>query len=176
MSDNGADQTGSNAPFRSGKGTVYEGGIRVPCIMRWPGQLEPGTTSQQVTSAQDLYPTIAAAAGVSLEPDQTLDGKNVWVGLRDAQPQDHGPFIIAGSDMAIFDGDWKLIQTLDGRLSLFNLKLDPREATNVWAANVEVGQRLQRLLAESAIEFPSFAQRRSPGPGPNSGPWRPNPR
>ncbi len=176
MSDNGADQSGRNAPFRSGKGSVYEGGIRVPCIMRWPGQLEPGTTSQQVTSAQDLYPSIATAVGVSLEPDQKFDGKNVWPGLRDAKPQDRGPFIIAGSDMAIFDGDWKLVQTLDGRVSLFNLKMDPREATNMWAANVEVGQRMQRLLTESAIEFRSIAQRRGPGPGQNSGPRRPNPR
>ena len=176
MSDNGADQTGSNAPFRSGKGSVYEGGIRVPCIMRLPGQLEPGTTSQQVTSAQDLYPTIATAVGVSLESDQKLDGKNVWPGLRDADPQDHGPFIIAGSDMAIFNGDWKLVQTLDGRVSLFNLKMDPREATNVWAANVDVGQRMQTLLAESANEFPSLGQRRGPGPGQSSGPRRPNPR
>ncbi len=176
MSDNGADQSGRNAPFRSGKGSVYEGGIRVPCIMRWPGQLEPGTTSQQVTSAQDLYPTIATAVGVSLEPDQKFDGNNVWPGLRDAKPQDRGPFIIAGSDMAIFDGDWKLVQTLDGRVSLFNLKMDPREATNVWAANVEVGQRMQRLLAESAIAFPSFTTRRGPGPVQNSRPRRPNPR
>lgn len=54
LSDNGADQTGSNAPYRSGKGSVYEGGIRVPCLLRWPGQLPAGATSQQPTCAQDL--------------------------------------------------------------------------------------------------------------------------
>lgn len=56
-----------------------------------------------------------------------------------------------------------------------NLKMDPREAINVWAANVEVGQRMQRLLADSAIEFPSFVQLRGPGAGQSSGPRRPNP-
>jgi arylsulfatase A-like enzyme len=129
-----------------------------------------------VTTAQDLYPTIASAVEVSLESDQRLDGKNVWPGLRDTKPQDRGPFMIAGSDMAIFDGDWKLVQTLDGRVSLFNLKMDPREATNVWAANVEVGQRMQRLLAENASAFPSFTTRRGHGPVQISGLRRPNPR
>ncbi len=55
LSDNGADQTGRNAPFRSGKGSVYEGGIHVPCLLRWPPELAAGSVSQQPISAQDLY-------------------------------------------------------------------------------------------------------------------------
>ncbi len=169
LSDNGADQTGSNATLRSGKGSVYEGGIRVPCMMRWPGQLERGTSSQQATSAQDLYPTIATAVGVSLESNQKLDGRSVWAALRNANAQDNGPFLIAGSDMALFDGDWKLIQTSDGRMSLFNLKTDPGEATNMWSQNIEVGQRMQKLLQETVKEFPNLSQSRGPGPAQRRG-------
>lgn len=177
MSDNGADQTGSNAPFRGGKGSVYEGGIRIPCIMRWPSQLEPGTICQQVTSAQDLYPTIASAVGVALEANQKLDGKDLWAALRDVKLQDSGPMIISGSETAMFDGDWKLVQTNDGRLWLFNLKTDARESKDVWADNIEVGQRMQRILAESTNEFPKLVQRRGSIPSQNSfSPRRPNPK
>lgn len=162
-------QVAFNAPLRSGKGSVYEGGIRVPCMMRWPGQLERGTSSQQATSAQDLYPTIATAIGVSLEANQKLDGRSVWAALRNANAQDNGPFLIAGSDMALFDGDWKLIQTSDGRMSLFNLKSDSREATNMWSQNIEVGQRMQKLLQETVKEFPNLSQSRGPGPAQRRG-------
>ena len=137
--------------------------------MRWPGQLERGTSSQQATSAQDLYPTIATAIGVSLEANQKLDGRSVWAALRNVNAQDNGPFLIAGSDMALFEGDWKLIQTSDGRMSLFNLKTDSREATNMWSQNIEVGQRMQKLLQETVKEFPNLSQSRGPGPAQRRG-------
>ena len=144
-------------------------------MMRWPGHIEPGTTSQQVTTAQDLYPTIASATGIALEANQKLDGKSVWNALRNNHELVNGPFIVAGSDIAIFDGDWKLIQNQDGRLSLFNLRTDPRESINVWDQNVETGECLKKQLLEAASKFPSLAQRRGPPPG-NPGPRRPNPR
>ena len=166
ISDNGADQTGRNIPFRGGKGSVYEGGIRLPCFMRLPGKIQPGTRSHQATSAQDLYPTIASAVGVSLEANQKMDGRDRWAALLDANAPQREPFVIAGSDMAMFDGDWKLIQSADGRLTLFNLDKDPHEQNNVWYQNVEVGERLKKSLVEMTAGFPNLSQRRGPAPRP----------
>jgi arylsulfatase A-like enzyme len=64
LSDNGADQSGRNAPFRNAKGSVYEGGIHVPCIMRWPNELKADSVSPQVMSAQDWYPNKTWMAGI----------------------------------------------------------------------------------------------------------------
>jgi arylsulfatase A-like enzyme len=166
ISDNGADQAGRNIPFRGGKGSVYEGGIRLPCFMRLPGKIQPGTRSHQATSAQDLYPTIASAVGVSLDANQKMDGKDRWAALLDVNDPSREPFVIAGSDMAIFDGDWKLIQTVDGRISLFNLKEDPYEQKDVRSENVEIGERLKKSLEEMTVGFPRLLQRRGPAPRP----------
>ena len=69
FSDNGASgrEGGSNGPFRAGKATVFEGGIHTPCLMRWPGQIKAGTASQQPLAVQDLFPTLAAAVGVTVK-------------------------------------------------------------------------------------------------------------
>jgi hypothetical protein len=66
--------------------------------------------------------------------------------------------------MAIFDGDWKLIQSMDGRLSLYNLKEDSQERNNVWEENKDVGERLQKSLKEITGSFPNLSQRRGPPP------------
>ena len=165
LSDNGADQTGSNAPYRSGKGSVYEGGIRVPCLLRWPGQLPAGSTSQQPTCAQDLYPTLAAAVGVELTESHRLDGKNVWPAIVAEKAEARGPFVIAGSDCAIFDGDWKLIETAAGRRSLFHILNDPGETTDVITQHADIAQQLQAKLAEVKQEFSATSARPRPGPG-----------
>ena len=164
ISDNGADQTGRNIPFRGGKGSVYEGGIRVPCFMRLPGKLQPGTRSHHAISAQDLYPTLTTAVGMSLDSNQKMDGKDCWAALLDVNSPQRDPFVIAGSDMAIFDGDWKLIQSMDGRLSLFNLNEDSQERNDVWTQKIEVGERLQKMLADLTSSFPNLPQRRGPPP------------
>src|SRR5207302_1098157 len=83
FSDNGAGgQGGSNGAFRAGKGTVSEGGIHTPSVMRWPGHLPVGTATQLPVTVQDLFPTLAAAAGVLVQDVAKLDGKNVWEPLR----------------------------------------------------------------------------------------------
>ena len=166
ISDNGADQTGRNIPFRGGKGSVYEGGIRLPCFMRLPGKIPPGTRSHQATAAQDLYPTIASAVRVSLDANKKMDGKDRWEALLDVNAPQRERFVIAGSDMAIFDGDWKLIQSMDGRLSLFNLNEDPHEQKDVLSQNVEVSERLKKTLAEMTVGFSNLSQRRGPTPRP----------
>src|SRR5690349_20403364 len=80
FSDNGGP-TGSgatNTPLRAGKATAFEGGIRVPAIMRWPGHLKPGSSSQQVMTMMDYFPTLTGAAGVKPGNKLAMDGKNLW--------------------------------------------------------------------------------------------------
>ena len=161
LSDNGADQTGRNAPFRSGKGSVYEGGIHVPCLLRWPRELAAGSVSQQPISSQDLYSTLSAAAGVAVSDDHSkkLDGKNLWPAIRSGVVQDRGPFLISTTNSALFDGDWKFIETADGRTSLFQLENDPGETTDLIVEQAAVAQRLQAKLVEFQKDFPALRTR-----------------
>ena len=169
LSDNGADQSGNNSPFRSGKGSVYEGGIRVPCLMRWPQELEAGSVSLLPITAQDLYPTLAAAAGVVVGNERTLDGKNLWAAISRGVKQDRGPFLISAANSALFDADWKLVETADGQTSLFHLTNDPRETTDLILQQPAVAERLQATLSDLKRDFPPVPVRSRPGrpsPGP----------
>ena len=75
-SDNGPDR-GSTGGLRSSKGTVYEGGMRVPCIMKWPETIPAGTTCSEVATTLDLLPTIAAMVGGKVPTDRIIDGHNI---------------------------------------------------------------------------------------------------
>ena len=78
-SDNGSRgrDGGSNAPLRGTKGTTWEGGMRVPCIVRWPGRVAPGRTSDELVTSIDLFPTLAALCGAELPGDRTIDGVDI---------------------------------------------------------------------------------------------------
>ena len=169
FSDNGADENGSNGPFRSGKGRVFEGGIRTPCLLRWPGRIKAGAASRQALAVQDLFPTLAAAAGVAVKDAAKLDGKNLWEALRSGRMQDHGTFVIAGTDFALFDGDWKLIETSDGKRSLYQLAKDPGEKNDLYARTPDVARRLEARLAEIKKNLPAVHNPPPPGPGGRGG-------
>jgi len=171
FSDNGAGgrEGGSNGPFRAGKGTVFEGGIHVPCLMRWPGHIKADTVSQQPLAAQDLFPTLAAAAGVPVKDAPKLDGKNIWDPLCSGRVQDRGAFVIAGTDFAIFDGDWKLIETSDGKRSLYQIAKDPGETTDLYSSSADIARRLEATLAEVKKDLPAVRVRPRPGPGNRRG-------
>ena len=77
VSDNGGERLSSNAPLSGGKFTLWEGGIRVPCLIRWPGVIPPGTLSHQAVMTMDLAPTILAACGAQPEPRRALDGIDI---------------------------------------------------------------------------------------------------
>src|SRR5262245_38743464 len=77
LSDNGGERLSSNAPFSGGKFTLWEGGIRVPCLLRWPGVISPGTVSHQAVITMDLAPLILAACGMSRQVTSRLDGMDV---------------------------------------------------------------------------------------------------
>jgi len=137
-SDHGAKQPGLNTPFRDFKGTLFEGGIRVPLIIRWPGKIEPGTVSQQVGSLMDLTKSFLAAAGAEA-PRQKLDGDDLIAHVVDGKP-DYPRTLYWRSRRgnrtwwAIRDGDWKYVRRNDdGNVDewFFNLKSDPGESHNI---------------------------------------------
>lgn len=116
LSDNGGlVQAGAdNSPFRGGKAGAHEGGVRVPGFVNWPGTVEPGVLSQQV-SAHDWLPTLVAAAGIASTAPKPFDGWNMWPAIRWGKSVERGDLILSGRiGRAIFRGKWKYVETLPG--------------------------------------------------------------
>ena len=111
-SDNGA-ATGSSAPWRGKKGTCLEGGVREPCLMRWPGRIPAGTTCDQIAGNIDLLPTFAKLVGVETDKDRILDGRDITPLMFDPLSgpvrETHLYFTARQSLAAIRQGDWKLL-------------------------------------------------------------------
>jgi arylsulfatase A len=96
--------------LREGKGTMWEGGARVPCIMQWPGRIPAGTVCNRMAATIDILPTIAAIAAVPL-PEKKIDGVSILPLLdnrTDITPRDHYFFWYAGELQAVRQGKWKL--------------------------------------------------------------------
>lgn len=146
-SDNGAARMGTNEPLRGQKRQVYEGGIRVPCVIRSPGQLKPGSESDQVFAIHDLFPTIAAASGVAINPDKPLDGTNLWAQLTGGKTLQRS-IVIAENDHAIIGDNWKLIQFADGGSELYDLRTDPNETMDLANSKRNVASQLLSQLSE----------------------------
>ncbi|MFT7639490.1 MAG: arylsulfatase A, partial [Pirellulaceae bacterium] len=133
FSDNGAIGAGSNQPFRGGKFSHYEGGHRVPAIAVWPGNIKPGTKTDQLVMASDLLPTFAQLADAEIPPTRKLDGVSVVGVLQNGeslQPRQ----VFFGYEpklgTAMRDGPWKMIVKQE-RLELYNLADDIGERTNL---------------------------------------------
>lgn len=158
----GGDIT-DNAPLRSGKGSLYEGGTRVPFIVRWPGVTPPGSSCDVPTIHVDIYPTFLEIAGAP-RPQQVLDGESLVPLLkgpaaklnRDAIYQHFPGYLGAGVDQwrttpvsLIHSGDWKLMEFLeDGRLELYNLRDDIGETKSLVEKHPEKAKELHaRLIA-----------------------------
>ena len=147
-SDNGpwlgkGDAAGSAAPLRDGKFTPYEGGMRVPAILRWPGHLPAGATSTATVSTIDLFPTLAAWADVPVDA-ASVDGLDLRDHLADpTRPVNRDAFyyLVNGRPRAVRVGDWKYLPSSGERQArpdsppeLYNLSTDPGEQTNLAAA------------------------------------------
>ncbi len=171
-SDNGSrarGEGGSNGPLRGTKGTTWEGGMRVPCIVRWPGRVPAGSICSELTSAMDFLPTIAHITDQSL-PDNTIDGRNViplWLGQAEAASP-HGAFFYYHMDNleAVRSGPWKLhLRKQDEIVSaLYNLTDDMGETNDVLADHPDVASRLQKLIDACRTELGDAAVR-APGTG-----------
>jgi arylsulfatase A-like enzyme len=171
------NHAGSAGPLREGKGTMFEGGYREPCVMRFPGQIPAGTTCDELCSTIDLLPTIAKVLGVSLPADRIIDGLDIWplITGQEGAASPHETFYCYYDNelRAVRDQRWKLTlphqyRTLDGRppgrdgypgkyeqakigLELFDLANDVGESTNVAEDHPEVVARLS-AAAEKARE------------------------
>lgn len=162
-------------PFRGSKGSVFEGGVREPCIMRWTGKIPAGTTCDRIAGNIDVLPTMAKLIGADLPKDRTLDGRDISSLLMDpkapAVRDTHLYFTGAGALAAIRTGEWKLFlnglpavaakKQADGKQkkslqvdspALFNLTSDIGETKNVAEANPEVMKQLRetanKMLAD----------------------------
>ncbi len=131
----------SNHPLRAGKGSAYEGGIRVPWIVSWPGVIAPGTESDAPIMTIDLHPTVLEMAGLNADPTQPLDGMSLASHLRgqaaparDALFWHYPHYHIGGATpySAVRMGDWKLIYFFeDDRVELYHLGDDIGEKTDL---------------------------------------------
>jgi arylsulfatase A len=159
-SDNGAlgrPGEGSNAPLRSKKGTTWEGGQRVPCIVRWPGAVAAGSTSSALTTSMDLYPTIAGWCGADVPTDRTIDGRNIapiLAGESNESPHE-AFFYYQGRNLeAVRRGKWKLHvaktawseEQQHDMNELYDLSTDIGETTNVAEEYPDVVAELQTHL------------------------------
>ncbi len=177
-SDNGpwlsyGNHAGSAKTLREGKGTSWEGGVREPCIMRWPGKIPAGTTCNELAATIDLFPTIANLIDAEL-PQHTIDGKDIWSlmsGDSEAKtPHEFYCYYWGNELQCIRSGDWKLhfphnYRSLTGEpgrdgipngytqaktgLALYNLKDDIGELDDVKDAHPEVVAKL-KAYAETA--------------------------
>lgn len=179
-SDNGpwlsyGDHGGSALPLREGKGTAWEGGVRVPCIMKWPGHIPAGTTCDEFAATIDVVPTIAEIVSAKLPSDRLLDGLNILSlmtgGTEEKSPHDHYYYYWRDELHAVRSGPWKLHfphkyrhvvtpgsgglpgkQTYpDCGLELYNLEEDISESKNVLEEYPEIVAKLKKI-AEVARE------------------------
>ena len=160
----------SNAPFRSGKGTLYEGGLRVPLIIRWPGRTKAGSECAAQVTSQDFFPTLANALGQTDVPRH--DGVSLLPLLNNPRAPlnrealfwhypHYYPRMTPAS--AIRAGDWKLIQYYeDNRLELFKLKTDPAETKNLATTQSAKTKALRKKLDAWRKETDAKAPTKNP--------------
>ena len=154
MSDNGANRTGNNSPFSGYKGNLFEGGIRVPCIAKWPGVITPGTVSDQPCMTMDFSRSTVRAAGAKSPSGRTFDGMDILHRVATNQPiQQRTLFWRARrgerTTKAVRNGFLKYIHLQDRddvKEYLFDLERDPAEKNNLLKVQPEEVLRLKKLL------------------------------
>jgi arylsulfatase A-like enzyme len=169
-SDNGGPgDDPSSAPFRGGKGAYHEGGIRVPAALRWPGRIPAGSSSDEMLHVTDVFPTLAALAGASVEDGLPLDGSNVWSTLAEGAPSPRREIVFSRD--VLRSGDWKLIE--EGAsyydwpaqpLQLYDVVRDPGEMRNLASDRPEIVAELRsRLAVQREVARPAEQPSRIPG-------------
>jgi arylsulfatase A-like enzyme len=145
---------GSNKPLRGGKGTVFEGGVRVPALVHWPGQLPAGKTVRYPVHIVDWMPTVLGLTGhKSNKAELKFDGRDIWSVLsgEEAQPTPRTLYFARGKSAALRHGDWKLVVLGSGR-QLFNLATDPNEQHDLAARRPEKLTELVALLQAEQLK------------------------
>ncbi len=169
-SDNGPHREGGHDPeffhssggLRGFKRDLYEGGIRVPFIARWPGKIKPGTKSDHITAHWDMYPTFCELAGI--QPEGNLDGISILPVLTGKEQTTHEylywEFHEQGSRQAVRMGNWKGVKNNlregNARIELYNLETDVAETNDLSADYPDIVSRIEQILAEARVPSPEF--------------------
>jgi arylsulfatase A-like enzyme len=188
MSDNGgaAYSVGGadNAPLRGGKGEVFEGGIRVVSLIRWPGKVPHGKKMTEIMTVMDVFPTLAAATGIEPRNEFPLDGHNLWSSISDGKPAPREDYVFFASEtpnygqfnLTIFNDEWKLIQeleqdqlTTDVVTHLYRISDDPHEYNNVAEQHPDIVASLAEKIRDWRAIYPINGTRSKLMPPPG---WR----
>ena len=183
-SDNGPEGNGTTTPGRGSSGglrerkrSMHEGGIRVPGLARWPGKIPAGTASEVPVIGSDVFPTMLGIAGVKPPTDRVLDGVNVLPMLTGAAAKVERPqplywrlLMAPNMKMAMRVDDWKILANAElTEFELYNLKSDPKEATDLKSAEPQrfAALREQLLKHNAAVdaEGPDWWKTLSPNGG-----------
>lgn len=189
-SDNGpwlsyGNHAGSAGPLREGKGTSFDGGVREPCVMRWPGRIPPASVCREPAMTIDILPTLAKLAGAEMPADRIIDGRDIWPlmsGVSGAKSPNEALYFYWGQALeAVRSGKWKLhfpheYRTLKGEpgrdgqpgpyvqgkigLELFDLENDVGESKDVSAEHPDVVARLQALAEQAREDLGDSATKR----------------
>jgi len=188
MSDNGgaAYSVGGadNVPLRGGKGEVFEGGIRVVSIVRWPGSIPGGEKMTDIMTIMDVFPTLAEAAGIEAQNEFPLDGSSLWSSISEGKPAPRDDYVFFASEtpnygqfnLTIFNDEWKLIQELEqdqlttGNVThLYRINEDPYEYNNLAEQNPDVVADLAKKIHDWRAIYPINGTRSKLMPPPG---WR----
>ena len=153
----------SNAPLRSGKSSIYEGGVREPLIVAWPGVAEPGSVSEDLVQSIDFYPTLLEMSGIPKRPGQDFDGTSIVAALKGADLERESIFVhsphytdatLHRPSTSVRKGEWKLIRYYnDGpeqvdRYELYDLEKDIGERNDLASRHPVIVEELRRLIEE----------------------------
>jgi len=156
--DNGGLTEQSNKPFRGTKNTTYEGGVRVPCIMRWPGKLKPGRSNNSMMHVVDLFATFVNLAGGKLKQERRLDSLDMNDAIFHNQPSPRQEIIyeVTGSVRipTIRQGDYKLMGQ-----KLYDIKHDPSEKNDIADKHPELVKRMYARLMKVDQERPPLGEK-----------------
>lgn len=163
-SDNGGHlpDLANNGPLRDGKQSMYEGGLRVPTLVNWPGQIAAGSSTNQLNLSMDIYPTVIQLAGVEI--NHTVEGRsflNTLLGNTEAEEERvvyftrrEGGLTYGGKAYhALRKGDWKLLQNSPYQpMELYNLKTDPKEENDLIKSEPEIYKEMNSILMQHIQE------------------------
>ena len=163
ISDNGATPDGSNGTLRGHKGSVWEGGHRVPAIAWQPGSIQAGGQTHQLAASMDIWPTIAELSAIKPQPDRPLDGISLVPVLQGSNVE-RGPMYWSFMDgLAMREGDWKLVVGEDGdeEPQLFDLSADIAEKTNL---SEQEPERTAKMMRQARAWLEEVAADATPQP------------
>ena len=157
-SDNGPPRNtifASPGPLRGNKGTTFEGGMREPTVVRWPGKIPAGKPNDELMTAMDLLPTFAKLAGAEIPADRVIDGKDIWPTLTGEAETPHKAFFYHRGNAlsAVRSGKWKLHVNNGKPTQLYDLENDIGEKKNLLDAHPQVVERLRGYLADFAADI-----------------------